>query len=259
MRRLLLEEPVTRAGIGARSVAIFAVVVTAIGLVLVRNPNAETGPAFAVLVSGMALAVLALALAAFAFMRVWRDGARGIGSAVAGVGVSVLLLAYPAYAGLQGLRLPSVSDVSTDIEQPPAFSRSKIAYAARGGRFPPEPGPAMRDAQREAYSQIAPLTLDIEPEQAFELARKAAINRKWQIIEAIRPGGRVGNGRIEAIAHSRLLNLPADITVRIRPRADGARIDVRSATRNGVRDFGANADHIRGYLDEVANLAIALK
>ena len=122
----------------------------------------------------------------------------------------------------------------------------------------PAPAPA-REAQRGAYTQIAPLTLDVDPDEAFELARKAAVNRKWQIVEAIRPGGRVGNGRIEAVAHSLLLNLPADITVRVRPRADGARIDVRSATRLGTRDLGDNADRIRAYLDEVANLAIALK
>jgi uncharacterized protein (DUF1499 family) len=49
------------------------------------------------------------------------------------------------------------------------------------------------------------------------------------------------------------------VTVRIRPRADGARIDVRSASRLGGRDFGSNADRIRAYLDDVANLALAVK
>ena len=47
--------------------------------------------------------------------------------------------------------------------------------------------------------------------------------------------------------------------MRVHPRADGARIDVRSASRLGGHDFGGNADRIRAYLDEVANLAIAVK
>ncbi|MET0257408.1 MAG: DUF1499 domain-containing protein, partial [Methylobacterium sp.] len=189
----------------------------------------------------------------------WREGARGIGAGLLGVFIATLVLAYPAYAALKGLRLPAIADVSTDLDQPPAFSRSRAAFGAREGRYPPDPGPEARAAQRAAYAQIAPLTLDIDPDEAFELARKAAVNRKWQIVEAVRPGGRIGNGRIEAVAHSRVLNLPADITVRVRPRADGARIDVRSATRLGTRDLGDNADRIRTYLDEVANLAIALK
>ncbi|MFD0935743.1 DUF1499 domain-containing protein, partial [Methylobacterium trifolii] len=165
----------------------------------------------------------------------------------------------PAYAALRGLRLPPLTDISTDVDNPPAFSRSRAAFAARDGRYPPDPGPDSRERQRVAYPQIAPLTLDIDADQAFELARKAAVNRRWQIVEAIRPGGRVGNGRIEAVSRSLLLNLPDDVTVRVRPRADGARIDVRSASRLGPRDFGVNADRIRAYLDEVANLAIAVK
>ena len=96
-----------------------------------------------------------------------------------------------------------------------------------------------RIAQREAYPQIAPLTLDVPPEEAFDLVRKAAANRGWQVIEAVRPGGRVGLGRIEAVDRTFLLRLPDDITVRIRPRADGTRIDVRSASRIGSHDLGA--------------------
>lgn len=259
MRRMLIDDPVTHAGYVARGVALFALVVTALALLMIRDPRAEPGPALAVLGGGLVLAIVSIGISAFAFLRVWRDGARGLGAALAGLFLASLLLAYPAYAALRGLRLPALNDVSTDIEQPPSFSRSRAAFAAREGRYPADPGPEVRETQRAAYPQIAPLTLDIDANEAFELARNAAVKRKWQIVEAVRPGGRVGNGRIEAIARSRLLNLPADITVRVRPRADGARIDVRSASRVGGRDFGDNADRIRAYLDEVANLAIAVK
>ncbi len=259
MRRQLTEMPVTRAGRYGRFVVAVAVLVTLAGIVLVRNPHADFGPAFAVMMSGLGLGLVALAFAFFAFVQVWREGAHGLGAAVVTTLIAGVLLAYPAYAAIKGLRLPAIIDVSTDTEQPPAFSRSRVAFAARGDRYPPEPGPAPRQAQKAAYTQIAPLTLDIDPDEAFELARKAALNRKWQIVEANRPGGRIGNGHIDAVAHTRLLNLPADVTVRVRPRADGSRIDVRSATRVGSRDFGDNAERIRSYLDEVANLAIALK
>lgn len=259
MRRHLLDEPVTRAGRYARTLALFSLIVTGMAVLIVRSPSAEATPALAVLGSGIALSLLAVALAVFAMVRVWREGAGGLGAALGGLFLASLVLAYPAYAALKGVRLPALTDVSTDTERPPAFSRSRLAFAAREGRYPPDPGPAAREAQRAAYPQIAPLTLDVGADEAFELARKAAVNRKWHIVEAIRPGGRIGNGRIEAVAHTRILNLPADITVRVHPRADGARIDVRSASRIGDRDFGDNADRIRSYLDEVANLAIALK
>lgn len=259
MRRLPTEEPTTRAGPLSRCTAVVSVFVSLFALMLVRDPRAETGPALAALASGLVLALLAIALAIFAFVRIWREGARGLGGAVAGLVLASLVLGYPAFVGIRSLRLPAIVDVTTDIENPPAFSRSTAAFAARDGRYPPDPGPEARAAQRATYLQVAPLTLDLDANAAFELARKAAVNRKWQIVEAVRPGGRVGNGRIEAVTRGLVLNLPSDITVRVRPRADGARIDVRSASRIGDRDFGANADTIRSYLDEVANLAIAVK
>jgi uncharacterized protein (DUF1499 family) len=259
MRRLLIEEPVTRAGPLARRLAAFSIVATGIALILVRDPRADTDAALVALVAGLGIALTAAIAAVFAFVRVWREGARGLGAALAGLVLALIVLGYPAYLGLRGLRLPALSDISTDIDNPPAFSRSRAAFAARGGRYPADPGPSIRERQRGAYPQIAPLTLDIGADEAFELARKAALNRHWQIVEAIRPGGRTGNGRIEAVARGLILNLPDDVTVRIRPRADGARIDVRSASRLGGRDFGSNADRIRAYLDDVANLALAVK
>ncbi|KQP61005.1 hypothetical protein ASG40_17565 [Methylobacterium sp. Leaf399] len=259
MRRLHIEVPVTRAGAMARLTAWLALLVTLLAVVLVRDQRAEAGPALVALSTGPLLALAAVVLAGFALLRVWREGAQGLGGAIAGLVVASLVLAYPAFAAIRGLRLPALTDVSTDTDNPPAFSRSRAAFAARAGRYPPDPGATVRARQRAAYPQVAPLTLDIGADEAFELARKAAVNSKWQIVEAIRPGGRVGNGRIEAVARGLVLNLADDVTVRVRPRADGARIDVRSASRIGPRDLGANADRIRAYLDEVTKLAIAVK
>ena len=259
MRRLHLEEPVTRAGPLARRLAVFAIVAIAIALTLVRDPRADTGAALAALGAGFGVAMAAAVAAVVAFVHVWRTGARGLGPALIGLALAVFVLGYPAFLGLRSLRLPALSDITTDTDNPPAYARSRAAFAARNGHYPPDPGPGLRERQRAAYPQIAPLTLDIGADEAFELARKAALKRNWQIVEAIRPGGRTGNGRIEAVARGLILNLPDDVTVRIRPRADGARIDVRSASRLGGRDFGTNADRIRAYLDDVANLALAVK
>ncbi|WP_407526731.1 DUF1499 domain-containing protein [Methylobacterium oryzisoli] len=259
MRRLIAEEPVTRAAPWSLRLAWFAVAVVGLSLLLVRDPRAQTGPALVALAAGVAVAVLAVLLAVGAFVRIWQEGARGLGTAVGGLLVAALVLAYPGYMAARGALLPKLTDVATDIDNPPAFSRSRAADAARGGRLPPEVSPADRALQRESYPQVAPLTLDLGADEAFQLALKAAANRRWQVIEAQKPGGRIGNGRIEAVVRSRLLGLPYDVTVRIRPRADGARIDVRAASRYGDRDFGQNADHVRSYLEELSNLALAVK
>jgi uncharacterized protein (DUF1499 family) len=261
MRRLILEEPVSRAASWSRKIAWFALAVTAVAVAFMRLGIVDVLPGFVSLATGLGLAVLAVLLAFAAFLRIWMEGRRGLGAAVTGLVLALLILAYPGLYAVRALTLPALNDISTDIDDPPAFSRSRAAVEARGGRVPPDPPRETRIAQRTAYPQVAPLTLDVSPEEAFELVRKAAADRGWQVIEAVRPGGRVGLGlgRLEAIDRTFLLRLPDDITVRIRPRADGSRIDVRSASRLGTHDLGQNARRIRAYLEEVSNLALALK
>lgn len=259
MRRLIIEEPVSRFAVWSPRVAWFALSVTLIAVAFLRFQWVDLLPGFVALAAGLALAGVAVALSLLSFVRIWREGRRGLGRAVKGMLLAFLILGYPGYFAARAAILPPINDVSTDIENVPAFSRSRAALEARAGRVPPDPGPQARARQREAYPQIAPLTLDIQTDGAFELVGKAALNRGWQIIESVKPGGRMGLGRIDAIDRTFLLRLPDDITVRIRPRADGTRIDVRSASRIGRHDLGQNAQRIRRFLDEVSNLAIALK
>ena len=225
-------------------------------VLLVRFQRVDYPAGFTVMGIGLLLALVAVLLSGLAFLRIWQEGRRGLGSAVRGLVVAMLVLAYPGWFAVKGVTLPKINDITTDPDNPPAFSRSRAALDARGGRVPPDVPPEVREAQREAYQQIAPLTLDVPPDDAFDLVRKAAQNRGWQIVEAVKPGGRFGLGRIEAVDRTFLLRLPDDITVRIRPRADGTRVDIRSASRIGTHDFGANAARIRAFLDELSNLAI---
>jgi uncharacterized protein (DUF1499 family) len=237
-------------------VASLAAAVTVMAVLLIRFQRVDYPAGFAALGAGLLLAVGAVMLSGIAFLRIWQEGRRGLGSAVKGLAVALAVLAYPSWFAVKAVTLPKINDISTDTDNPPAFSRSRIVLEIRGGRVPPDVPAEVREAQREAYQQVAPLTLDLPPEDAFDLVRKAAQNRGWQIIEAVKPGGRVGLGRIDAVDRTFLLRLPDDITVRIRPRADGTRIDVRSASRLGSHDLGANAARIRAFLEELSNLAI---
>ena len=258
MRRLIIEEPVSRPAKWSPMLAWFALAVTVMAVLLIRFRQVDYQSGFVALGAGLAIAGVAVAMSLMGFVRIWQEGRRGLGSAIKGLFIATLVLAYPAWFALKAVTLPPINDVSTDTEDPPSFSRSRAALDARSGRVPPDVGPEMREMQREAYVQIAPLTLDLAPAEAFTLVRKAAENLGWRVIEAVPPGGRVGSGRLEAVDRSFLLQLPDDITVRIRPRADGARVDIRSASRIGMHDLGANAQRIRDFLEEVSNLALAV-
>ena len=55
-------------------------------------------------------------------------------------------------------------------------------------------------------------------------------------------------GRLEATHTTRWFGFKDDVIVRIRPEGTGSRVDVRSVSRVGLSDLGANAERIRGFL-----------
>jgi uncharacterized protein (DUF1499 family) len=62
----------------------------------------------------------------------------------------------------------------------------------------------------------------------------------------------LGRGRIEVTATTFWFGFKDDVVVRIVPSAARSRIDVRSVSRVGVGDAGANATRIRQYLARLA-------
>lgn len=255
-RRLVFEEPISRSAVWSRRLAWFALTVLVLSVLQFRLGQGRVEQ-LAPIAAAYGFVLLALLLALAAFARIWQSGHRGVGMAAQAFALSLILLLPAAYAGYQFLALPGLTDISTDIEDPPAFSRSGVAQLAREGRIPPDVSLEERKRQRRAYPKAVPILLEIPAEMAFEIARRAATQLGWQVLEASRPGGRSGAGRIEAASRSRVLRLAEDITIRIRPRVDGSRIDIRSASRIGRHDLGGNAARIAAFAAQVELLVDA--
>jgi uncharacterized protein (DUF1499 family) len=71
----------------------------------------------------------------------------------------------------------------------------------------------------------------------------------WEIVAADST-----SGRIEATATTRWFGFKDDVVVRIRAEADGSRVDVRSVSRVGRSDVGANAARIADYQRRLVRL-----
>jgi uncharacterized protein (DUF1499 family) len=250
MRRIVLEQPASRAAIWAVRLALFAAVVTIYGVILVRSGQ-QGAPGLAALGSGFALAALTLVLAVLGGVAIWRLGLKGARRVLLAVLLGLGLLAAPAWMALQALTLPQLNDITTDIDDPPSFSRSRAALAARSGHVPRELPREARLPQRDTYQRLIPIITELPAEDAFDLGLKAARSLGWQVIESAPPGGRTGSGRIEAVAATRILRFSDDVTIRVRPRVNGSRIDIRSASRIGRHDLGANARRIQAFADEI--------
>jgi len=233
----------------SRRVAVFAAQVVIISLLLHRFDLLGTRVATNLLGFGALGGLLALALAGVALVRIWRQGLLGGGHAIAGTIIGLALLAGPLWYLPDLLTQPKINDITTDSQLPPQFEHiaslrgedaNQTAYA----------GDELAEQQAQAYPDIRPMVLERSAEETFDLAREAVIRLDWKIVNERTPDGNKP-GQIEAVAKTLLMGYADDIVIRVASGKGEAKIDVRSASRYGEHDFGANARRIRRLFTEV--------
>lgn len=254
MRRIVIEEPLSRAAAWSRVAALFALVVAIIGIAMARA-GVEPNAAIAVEASAMAIAVIAILFALAGAVVIWRTGYRGTGRLLAGLAIAALVLAYPTYVTVQASRVPPLRDISTDLVDPPSFSKSPQAVAARAGKTPPPLSARDRELEQRFYPDIQPVVLDVEATEAYRTALAIVTARRWTIVEEQVPLGRFGAGRIDAVAKTPIMGFPADVTIRIRPLAGQSRVDIRSVSRTRWQEPGGNASRIEALASDIEDQA----
>jgi len=249
-RRYVHSEPTSRLAIWARRMAGFAFAASFLAVIIVRSGLLEIQPALATFGGALVIAVVALILALAAFVVIWLEGLGGMGAALSAMVISLALLAYPAYLGLKAHRLPWIYDVTTDPIDPPRYEAlarvrprdaNPVAYA----------GLYAAEQQRAAYPDIGPLGAGATPQAAYDAALAIVTKRRWRIVEARTPQAGRRDGRIEAVARTPIMGFRDDVVIRISPLGQGARVDLRSASRYGTHDFGANAARLRALLEDI--------
>jgi hypothetical protein len=262
-RRSYSEKEISRFAIWSRRIALFSLAATLIAVIIVRSGALDIVPALSTLGGALVLACVAILLALGAGIVIWREGVGGGRYAATGFVVGLALIAYPAYLGTKAYRLPMIYDITTDPIDPPQFDAiarlrprdaNPIVYA----------GLYTAELQHNAYSDIEPDDTTATPQEAYDAAMKIITKRRWRVVDARPPlaGPRVIDTRaspaaslrdsiIEAVARTPILGFRDDVVVRIRATTDGARIDVRSASRYGRHDFGTNAKRVRNLIDDI--------
>jgi uncharacterized protein (DUF1499 family) len=248
------DDPTSRLAIWARRFAFFSLVATLLSIIVVRSGFLEIEPSLATFGGALVFAALAILLGLAAFVTIWKDGLNGLGHALLAIFIGLLLLAYPAYLGTKAYKLPSISDVTTDPIDPPRFEQiarvrprnaNPIIYA----------GLYAAEQQRRAYPTIEPLMVNVPPKAAFDAALSIANKRRWRVVDTRDPTP-AREGRIEAVARTAIMGFRDDIVIRVRQAPDGARIDIRSASRYGRHDLGTNAARIQSLIEDIEALAV---
>ncbi len=244
----LIDEPVSRLAAWSRRLALFALAVAALSIVIVRSNLLEIEPALATFGAALVFAALAILLSFPAFVVIWRTGKSGLGSAIAGLILGLLLLAYPGYLGYRASKLPPISDITTDPDNPPRFDA--LARQRPGDRIA-YPGAAAAEMQQRAYPDVMPLQVNAPVKLTFDIALALVTKRKWHVANARPPGAGRRDAVIEATARTPIMGFRDDVVIRVSPNSEGARVDMRSASRYGLYDFGANAARVRSLLEDL--------
>jgi len=207
-----------------------------IAVLMVRSGNWQQGLilyALACAVSAVLLLwfIVALVLPRF---REQRGAVLGFGAATV---PGVLLLALV----LTGRDVPPIHDITTDVTDPPRFSR--VVVEARGDSSNAlEIDGEVIEQQIAAYPDLDTLVSETSIRDTFQRSEKIARDLGWEIINADLNGG-----RIEAVDTTAIMGFKDDVVIRVRSNADGTMVDLRSVSRVGESDLGANADRIRAF------------
>ena len=251
----------------SRRLGLFSFPLLGMATIFHRLGIADTADVLPALGLAFLLGAIALVLGAWALARIWVHGYAGAPSAGVGTSWGLATIAPVLLLAPIGFTTPRINQVSTDLADPPAFVWVDRARGVRPGPVPAI-SPEVRALQADAYPRVTTLRVDMPALEAYQLAVQLVERRRWQILDrrapavpTTRPAGRsvAGGvpGRIEATARTPLFGFPDDVVIRITPAPnDQARVDMRSASRFGQHDFGANARRITEFLTEMRDRAL---
>ncbi len=191
--------------------------------------------------------------------------------------ISGLAFGRVAAFGAGAARLPPLHDIQTDWSEPirpsdalavereatgalnpveddpviidgansrwPGMGGRRVAEVQEAAEFDPE---THKSPKQTPYPKIAPLVTDASPDAAYVAALGAVEARGWNVVLAD-----PDDGLIDATEESFWFGFTDDIMIRVRSEGEGSRIDVRSTSRVGLSDLGANAKRVRNLLDEI--------
>ncbi len=160
-RRRLPDEPNSKLAVWSRRFAFFAVAAALIAIIIVRAGLAGGAAGHVHLRAARSpSAPFGILLALLSLITIWRQGLSGLGYSVTAIAVGGLLLAYPAYLGYKAYKLPPISDITTDILDPPSFDAIR-RLRSRATNPVQYAGLYAAEQQREAYPEVATLELTV--------------------------------------------------------------------------------------------------
>jgi uncharacterized protein (DUF1499 family) len=154
--------------------------------------------------------------------------------------LALVAVLTPAFAG--GGK-PPINDISTDLQDVPVFTHARTLpeNAGKDLGYPEE----FKSVVRMYYTDLKSLKQAQPPDAVFARAVELARAQPGWTVTHVDAQGHTLEGFVE----TRLFRFRDDFVVRVRPEeGGGSRVDMRSKSRVGRGDLGANAARIHAFL-----------
>jgi len=161
--------------------------------------------------------------------------------------LSALTTAAFVISALPGRSVPRINDITTDVNAPPQLLHA-ASLPANQGRDLRYPGAEFAAQQQAGYPALAPLHLAATPDDTFKrVAATARQMQGWEITNV-----NTQRRSLEGTATSGLFRFVDDFAIEVRPDANGSVIQMRSKSRDGKGDVGANAARIEAFFQRLS-------
>jgi len=167
------------------------------------------------------------------------------------IGIIFALLVVLPIVGvfLTHRQYPPINDITTDTKNPPEFVNALQIPQNRGRDMKYNPKDAEIQEAAPAYIGLAPLKLDGHPDDVY---------KRVEIIAGEFPGWKITRNdpqarTIEGVATSKLFQFKDDFIIEVRPGegGTGSLVEMRSKSRDGKGDLGANYNRIVSFFKAV--------
>jgi uncharacterized protein (DUF1499 family) len=233
----------------ARRIAAFFLQLLILTLLLHRFLGLGTPAAINLAIVSAVGLLIAVIIAVVSLVRIWFGGQSGATQDFAALALGLVGLALPAFFLWKVVTLPPLTDVQTSPADPLPFT---VLSPLRPADANPLTNPTAEEAamQAAAYPDLGPMFLERSAPEGFAIVSEAISRLGWNVVVNEAPG-ESGVGHIEATVKTMIMGFTDDVVVRVKGDDTYTLIDVRSASRYGMHDFGANADRIRKLYAEV--------
>jgi hypothetical protein len=172
--------PVSGAAIAARSLGLGALMLLVIALLAHRFGPLATPHFIALLLLSAAIGLLSVPLALLGLAQLWHHGARGGIASVKALAYALPPIALAAFGLWRYEAYPRLFDVTTDLIDPPVWTREPEAnqlWLPRASFV----APADREAQMVAYPGLTGRRYEGAPDRIYEAVMKVAAASRMQL------------------------------------------------------------------------------